>query len=1157
MHGGSPDSAAWEVGGLVDGRYQIKQIHRTGGMGLVYRVRHVEWGIDLAVKCPRPELFQRVGDRDRFTAEAETWVALGMHPNICCCHYVRVLDDVPRVFAEYVAGGSLRDWIDDRRLYQGDGLARILDVSIQTAWGLEYAHARGLVHRDMKPANVLLDEDGTAKVTDFGLARAAAALLGAEASAAGTVLVPGGGGMTPAYASPEQASRLPLDRRSDIYSFAVSVLDMLTGGVSWDRGSQAGRVLAARRACGSAAPGFPSIPDNVAGLLERCLRQDPAQRPRSMAEVASALIEIYRIAVGHKYVRPAPSAADLRADEFNNRALSLLDLGRSGEAGKAFRKALAVDPRHLESTYNAGLALWRRGAATDEQVVVGVDAVRADAAESWLGRYLLAQVQMERGDLDAAETLLADAGRDGPTGSEFEVAAAALGSRRLAGIRGAEVLKLPWRETGDKLFQRDIPTAFSDDGCSALIGSDDGLVRLVDARDGRVVRTLEGADKATQSAAISGDGSVAAASDEDGVVRIWDLASGRRMHEFAPDPHWSFPLPLLEPYPLELSRDGSILLWPNPQGSVQIRDLRGGKPLRSLPNHDYRVRSIAVSADGRHSLTCDGYYSEGSDYRLRRWDVAAGYRVRWWDVATGRSLGTLASLDLWASALSFDANGGIAVIASRDIQIWDLAGRRCLQTLSGHSELVDSVSLTPDGRFLLSGGKDRTVRLWDVSSGRCLRTLRGHTGSLSAVWMAPDARYARSIGQGGELRSWTVEDGQSFAAVFQVSKPRRFTELDDLAGRVDALVRQAEGEIRAGRRAAALDLLRQARATPGYERAPEVLTLWREIGRTATHVGLRAAHHVKTLTSGIVFALDLTPDGRTALTGILQEHFQIWDVESGVCRRTITDDRLPPGPAELSADSRFILHRAGDWTVVLWAASTGRLLWVLDRDEGTVVAKFAANGRHVICGQKDGRLRIWDPADGRCVREIAAHTAMAAVLAVGADGRLIASAAKNSVKLWDVQNGRCLATLQGHINLVTSLHLSADCRHLVSAGGEDDRQIRLWDVATGSCLRIFEDQPGFAQAVQFTADGRFVVSGGSDATVRIWDVATGRCLRVLEGHTDTVYRVVVSADGRHLLSAGKDVRLWELDWELELPGTGPEGRAVRWLRRLKPSKPTR
>ncbi|MFD0854537.1 serine/threonine-protein kinase, partial [Actinomadura adrarensis] len=233
----------WRPGRVVDGRYEVVRELGRGGMGVVYQVRHREWGSDLAVKVPRREMFAGEADRERFSAEAETWVGLGLHPNVCGCHYVRTIDAVPTVFAEYVSGGSLAERIADGSLYSGtprEVLARILDLSVQMAWGLEHAHSTGLVHRDVKPANVLLDEGWTAKVTDFGLAVARASGGEMLERPGVSVQVPNGGLMTPQFASPEQLGGGSLGRATDIYSLAATIVAMFTRGPAWLVGVAAG-----------------------------------------------------------------------------------------------------------------------------------------------------------------------------------------------------------------------------------------------------------------------------------------------------------------------------------------------------------------------------------------------------------------------------------------------------------------------------------------------------------------------------------------------------------------------------------------------------------------------------------------------------------------------------------------------------------------------------------------------------------------------------------------------------------------------------------------------------------------------------------------------------------------------------------------------------
>ncbi|CAM5713983.1 WD40 repeat domain-containing serine/threonine protein kinase [Streptomyces canarius] len=195
----------WRPGEVVLDLYEVLDDVRSGGMGVVHRVRHRGWNVDLAVKTPRPELVASETGRRRFEAEAGTWVGLGLHPHTVNCAYVRTVDGLPRVFAEWVDGGSLAEAITGGSLYEGGpraALARVLDIAVQTAWGLQHAHDTGLVHQDVKPANVMLEPDGTAKVTDFGLAGARPADTGGTPAAPSAVTF---GGMTPAYCSPEQA----------------------------------------------------------------------------------------------------------------------------------------------------------------------------------------------------------------------------------------------------------------------------------------------------------------------------------------------------------------------------------------------------------------------------------------------------------------------------------------------------------------------------------------------------------------------------------------------------------------------------------------------------------------------------------------------------------------------------------------------------------------------------------------------------------------------------------------------------------------------------------------------------------------------------------------------------------------------------------------
>ncbi len=309
------DSTIWKQGRVILGEYVVEGELGEGGMGTVYLlVRSQSTGHRFAVKKTR---FRDEASQRNFLSELQTWLDLPEHPHLVACRFFRTVGEELAIFAEYVEGGSLEDWIAQRRLTQ---LEQILDVAIQFAWGLHAAHELGLVHQDVKPGNVLMGPEGVAKVSDFGLARARAA-AGERDAGSGQSMLLSYGGMTPAYCSPEQAAYHALSRKTDIWSFGVSVLELFTGEVSWGHGVVAGEALESYvdRAGSSgvgALKGLPLMPVGVVQVLRRCFRQKPEDRWGTLLEVAEALKGVYRECTGREYSRPTPAftrASDQKA----------------------------------------------------------------------------------------------------------------------------------------------------------------------------------------------------------------------------------------------------------------------------------------------------------------------------------------------------------------------------------------------------------------------------------------------------------------------------------------------------------------------------------------------------------------------------------------------------------------------------------------------------------------------------------------------------------------------------------------------------------------------------------------------------------------------------------------------------------------------------
>ncbi len=279
---------------------------------------------------------------ERFEIESRAWIGLDIHPNIVQARFFQIVEGRPLLFLEHIGGGTLHDWIGTPRLM--DDLPQALRFGIQVCDGMLHAHSQGIrAHRDLKPRNCLIAIDGTLKVSDFGLA----SVVG-EGNRRGRV-------GTAEYMSPEQWEREEADLRSDIYSFGAMFYTMLTGSPPFGKRPQVSEGELRRRHAEDRPITSSGELSATSALVDRCMAKRREDRFGNFGEVRGKLAQIYE----EMTQQPAPSAAcaaTMTAQQWNNRAASLSQLGRQEEAITCCDRALGADPGYTLAWVNKGVA---------------------------------------------------------------------------------------------------------------------------------------------------------------------------------------------------------------------------------------------------------------------------------------------------------------------------------------------------------------------------------------------------------------------------------------------------------------------------------------------------------------------------------------------------------------------------------------------------------------------------------------------------------------------------------------------------------------------------------------------------------------------------------------------------------------------------------
>ena len=995
------ENAAFAPGTLI-GEYEILAEIARGGMGIVFKAKHTKLKRIVALKMilmgdlATPELVER------FLAEAKAAARLE-HPGIVPVYEIDQHGTRHFFVMKYVEGSSLSEQLKRGRM-DSKGAAKTVR---QIALAVQYAHEKEVIHRDIKPGNILINQDGQPVVTDFGLAKQLDASM--HLSVTGQILG------TPSYMAPEQASGhiRQIGPATDVYALGAVLYAMLTGGPPF----QAGSPIATIQQVIHQEPITPrSLVNGLSLDLDticlKCLAKEPQRRYPTAAALAE---DLRRYLDGQPIVaRPlSPFGRAWRWCRRNSLVASLiLAVASSLVVGTVVAVLFAIDARKEALRANR-----KEHEAQEQTKLLGDQKKQTDAAlehSEWLlyaSQINSAYREWEANKVDLAWNHLNACRQD---------------------FRGWEHDMLYTLFTERQRTYRGSYAAMTSDSTKFVMLGDNNKVSIWDREIEQTLATLEGELTHAYQMRFSPNGRLIALGDQ-ASIRVWDAVTGKLKHTLQGVP-WGR---------LTFSRDGDQLAAVAQNfgvanariNDVSVWQVESGQLLQTL-KHPAHVLSLDFHPTAPQIAT------SCADGVLRIWDATTGKEIRSWKGLSDPPFG---------GALQYHPNGN-AIVGwhGQTVFRWNAESGELIDQFN-FSKQVASLAMSHDGQHFAWNSDAQTIHVHDMTTGAETVVLKGHNYLLSFAF-SPDDEWLTSLGMDRTFKRW---DWHALADHLEVNgssvggHTRAVFSPDNHHAAFGGWQGLEIRDVTNGNLIASL-----SGHTNGVGRvvfSPDGKRLVSLDGTNIIRVSdaMTGAELSKSQEQTPVTHCAVNSDGSRLVVAHPGGLYDIWNMANGTKTVGLNGPDNIVGELRFHQDDRRLIGVTHDNQLKVWDVETGKVIRSQNGPSAWVSAvAFDPDLKRVICGVNQNEeqggpvIKVWDVETGRERLSLKGHLQSITHLAVSPDGKRIFSVSFDQMlKVWNAENGQELLTLPGY----SYVAVSSDGKRVISIpnGGPT----KIWNAA--------------------------------------------------------------------------------------------------------------